>query len=85
MIRTKTLTLSNSPQVLTFDDAIDKQKTISVQNTHASGIAYIGNENVSSSSYGLKLLPGQGFSADLSPYDNIYASGTGTAAVMVVD
>lgn len=53
--------------------------TISVQNV-SNNTVYLGNGNTSSVSYGFKLSPGQAFSADLDPYDNLHgiASASGT-------
>ena len=85
MLRTRNLTLSGTAQELTIDDAVDGPNTISVQNTDASVPLYIGNDSVTSSNYGIKLTAGQIWSADLNADDKIYAVGTSTAAIMILE
>jgi hypothetical protein len=85
MLRTRNLTLTSTAQELTIDDSIDTANTISVQNTDASAPVYIGGPSVTSSSYGIKLAAGQIWSADLAPNDQIYAVGTSTVAVLILE
>ena len=85
MLRTRNLTLTSTPTELTIDDAINTPNTVSVQNTDGSATLYIGGPNVSSSSYGVKLVAGQIWSGDLGAYDKIYAVGTGTVAVLILE
>jgi hypothetical protein len=85
MLRTKNLTLSSTPTLLTTTDEVDTSNTISIQNTSESETLYLGGTSVSSSLYGIKLLSGQIWSADLGPYDQLYAVGTGTVAVLILE
>lgn len=85
MLRTRNLTLSGTAQELTIDDVVDGQNTISVQNTDLSAPLYIGNEFVTTSSYGIKLVAGQIWSADLAPDDKLYAVGSSTVAVLILE
>jgi len=85
MLRTRNLTLTSTAQELTIDDSIDTANTISVQNTDASAPIYIGNASVTSSNYGIKLAAGQIWSADLAPNDQIYAVGTATVCVLILE
>jgi hypothetical protein len=85
MLRTKILTLSGTAQELTIDDVVDTPNTISVQNTDLSAPLYIGNESVTTSNYGVNLAAGQIWSADLGPNDKLYAVGTGTVAVLILE
>ena len=85
MLRTKNLTLTSTPTLLTTTDEIDTSNTISIQNTSDSATLYLGGETVSSSSYGVKLLAGQIWSADLGAYDKLYAVGTGTVSVLILE
>lgn len=85
MLRTKNLTLNSTPQLLTISDEVESKNTVSVQNTDTSAYIYLGDENVSSSSYGIKLAAGQIWSADLSAYDKIYAVGSSTAAILILE
>jgi hypothetical protein len=85
MLRTRNLTLTSTAQELTIDDSIDTANTISIQNTDASATIYIGNQSVTSSNYGIKLAAGQIWSADLAPNDQIYAVGTSTVSVLILE
>ena len=85
MLRTRNLTLTSTAQELTIDDMIDTANTISVQNTDATDPVYIGNESVTSSNYGIKLSAGQIWSADLGANDQVYAVGTSTASVLILE
>jgi hypothetical protein len=85
MLRTRNLTLSSTPTLLTTTDEIDTSNTISIQNTSDSATLYLGGAAVSSSSYGVRLLAGQIWSADLGAYDKLYAVGTGTVAVLILE
>jgi hypothetical protein len=85
MLRTRNLTLTSTAQELTIDDSIDTPNTISVQNTDASATIYIGNQSVTSSNYGIKLAAGQIWSADLASNDKIYAVGTSTVSVLILE
>lgn len=85
MLRTRNLTLTSTPSLLTITDSMEAPNTISVQNTDASATVYLGGENVSSSSYGVKLAPGQIWSADFGPYDKLYATGTAGIAVLILE
>jgi len=85
MIITKNITLTSTPELIGSDRNIDKPKTIAIQNTDDSATIYLGNSEVSSSSYGVRLLPNQLFSADLGAYDNLYAVGSGTASIIMVE
>jgi hypothetical protein len=85
MLRTRNLTLTSTPTLLTVSDDLETPNTISVQNTSESATLYLGGESVSSSSYGVRLLAGQIWSADLGAYDKLYAVGTGTIAVLILE
>jgi len=85
MLRTKNLTLSSTAQELTIDDVVNTPNTISVQNTDSSAPLYIGNESVTTTNYGIKLSAGQAWSADLGANDKIYAVGTSTVSVLILE
>lgn len=85
MLRTRNLILTSQPTLLTITDAVDKPNTISIQNTDSSATVYLGGPEVSSSSYGVKLAAGQIWSADLGPYDKLYATGTAAIAVLILE
>jgi hypothetical protein len=85
MLRTRNLTLTGTPSLLTITDEVSSPRTISIQNTDASEYVYIGGPDVSDSSYGIKLDPSGIASLDLGAYDEIYAVGAGTVAVLLLD
>ena len=85
MLRTRNLTLNGTAVELTIDDVVDTPNTISVQNTDLSAPLYIGNESVTTSNYGIKLAPGQMWSADLGENDKLYAVGSSTVAVLILE
>ena len=68
------VTLSDStPVELTPEGKVHSGLDLTVQNIDEEAIVYLGAEDVSSSSYGFKLLPGAGFSIELNPRDQLYA------------
>ena len=70
---------------MTVSDDLETPNTVSIQNTSDSATLYLGGTSVSSSSYGVRLLAGQIWSADLGAYDKLYAVGTGTVAVLILE
>ena len=75
MIRQEIVALNSTPVDLSVSGVIDPLTVMSIQNIMTTGYAYLGNENVSSVSYGHKLYPGQSFTIELAPNDKIYAVG----------
>ena len=68
------VTLSDStPVELTPEGKVHSGLDLTVQNIDEEAIVYLGAEDVSSTSYGFKLLPGAGFSIELNPRDELYA------------
>lgn len=87
MIRNRNLTLSATAQEVTIADSIDTANAISIQNTHASLNAYIGNDGVTTSSYGVRLKAGEAVSFDLGASDRLYAVGDAgaTLAILIIE
>jgi hypothetical protein len=89
MIRHRLQALSTSTAVqLTVDDQVQSANTLVVQNVNETGYVYIGTSAVTSTNYGYKIYPGQGFTIELSAYTRVYAvssNGNMTAAVMVIE
>jgi hypothetical protein len=85
MLRTKNITLSSEPTLLTTTDEVETHNTISVQNTDSEEYAWIGSESVTDSSFGIQLSPGQVWSADLGPYDKLYAVGAATISILILE
>ena len=87
--RHKVVTLSTTtPVALTYEDNIQSSYTLVVQNNNDSGYIYLGANNVSTSSYGYKLYPGQGFTVEMSSLNRLYAvcsTNTMSAAVLVIE
>jgi hypothetical protein len=87
--RHKILTLStSSPVPLTYEDTVQSSYTLVVQNNNDSGYIYLGSSDVTTSSYGYRIYPGQGFTVELSAFSRIYAvcsTNTMTAAVLVIE
>lgn len=87
--RHKIVTLSTStPTALTYEDNVQSSYTLVVQNNNDSGYLYLGGSNVSTSSYGYKLFPGQGLTIELSAFNRLYAvcsTNTMTAALLVIE
>lgn len=68
------VTLSDAtPVELTPEGKVHSGLDLTVQNIDEEAIIYLGAEDVSSTSYGFKLLPGAGFSIELNPRDELYA------------
>lgn len=70
------VTLSDSVNTIVTVSGIEAgiSLTISIQNIDATAIVYVGDSTVSSTSYGIKLNPGQAVSFDSLPKkDEIYA------------
>ena len=61
---------------------------LTVQNVHETAIVYIGGTGVTDANYGYKLEPGDGFSIELNPRDQLYAisdvNGSGVALLRVL-
>jgi hypothetical protein len=90
MIRTRNYTLNNITAVeLTIQDEINTKSTVIISNTSTNKHLVIGNGNVSSTNYGIRLehdaMP---FSIDLGKDDRLYAIGednTVTCSVMIIE
>ena len=87
--RHKIVTLSTTtPAALTYEDTVQSSYTLVVQNNNDTGFIYLGSSSVTTSSYGYKLFPGQGFTIEMSSLNRLYAvcsTNTMTAAVMVIE
>ena len=55
MIRTKLITLNNTPVELTFTDEVDSHYSIVLTNVSSNKHALVGNSNVSTTNYGLRV------------------------------
>lgn len=88
------MSLSHNIVAVNSDDAViltvpsnlekdySKSLTISIQNLDSTHFIFLGSSEVTASSYGFRLNPGQTFTADLEPNEEIYAiTDTGTTNV----
>jgi hypothetical protein len=55
MFRTKLVTLNNTPKELSFSDVVDSHYTIIMTNTSSNKHALVGDSNVSTTNYGLRV------------------------------
>ena len=71
-------TLSDTTATLLTVPSHDEQEyasllTISIQNLSSDRFVFLGDSSVTTGSYGYRIDPGQVFSADLNPNDDLYA------------
>lgn len=66
-------TLSDSVATRLTPLGLHSGMDITIQNTDASAVVYIGGEDVSSSDYGFRLSPGSAISFELPGKDALYA------------
>jgi hypothetical protein len=66
-------TLSNTTATLLTPSGIHSGLDITIQNTHATALVYIGGEGVTSSNYGYRISPNHAWSIELSGRDSLYA------------
>lgn len=82
-------TLSNSTATLLSRYGTHSGADITIQNVNASGYIYLGGNNtVSSTNYGFRVMPNHSVSFELPGSDSIYAvaSSNGmSAAVMITN
>jgi hypothetical protein len=72
------LTLSNSTATRLTPPGIHSGIDITIQNVNASGYIYIGAQNVSSETYGYRILPNHAISIELNGRDSLYAISSGS-------
>jgi hypothetical protein len=78
-------TLSNASATLLTPNGIHSGLDVTIQNTHATALVYIGGTGVTSSNYGYRLSAGAAWSIELSGKDALYAvSDTNGSAVAVL-
>jgi len=90
MIRTRNYTLNNTtPVEITIEDEINVKSTLIVSNTSANKHLVIGNSDVSSTNYGIRLehdsMP---LTIELNKDDRLWAIGedaTVTCSVVVIE
>ena len=78
-------TLSNTSPTLLSPNGVHSGVNVSVQNVSASGYIFLGDENVTTSSYGFRILPNHSISFELPSKDHLYitASTSGLTAAVI--
>jgi len=85
MARHSLITLSSTQPTRVSSRAPHSGEDITIQNVDPEAVVYIGNENVSTTSYGFVLNPGAAWSVELPPKNDIFAiSGTNGSKVAVL-
>jgi hypothetical protein len=90
MIRTRNYVLNNlTPVEITIQDEVNTRSTVIISNTSSNKHLVVGNDNVSSTNYGIRIehdaMP---FSIDLNKDDRLWAMGednTVTCSVMIIE
>lgn len=80
-------TLGSSTAVKISPNGVHSGVTLTIQNTDASNFVYVGASNVTTTSYGVKLIPGAIVSIDLNGKDALYliASASNTKAAVLTN
>jgi hypothetical protein len=81
--RHKIESLNSTPVNLVVREATDARNSMSIQNISNTGFAYLGASGVTSSSFGIKLFPGQIYTIELASSDDIWAVGDSGVQVAV--
>lgn len=85
MTRHATITLSASEPTLVSSKAVHSGEDITIQNIDPQSVVYVGNEDVSSISYGFRIEPGGAWSVELAPRNDLFViSGTEGSKVAVI-
>jgi hypothetical protein len=66
-------TLSDSVAVRLSPVGIHSGVDITLQNVNATAYVYVGNESVTTSNYGFRIMPNHSISWELSGSDSLYA------------
>jgi hypothetical protein len=79
-------TLGSSTAVRLTPNGIHSGLTITVQNTDSSNFVYLGGQGVTTTAFGVKLIPGAIVSLDLNGIDALYAvaSASNTKASVLI-
>ena len=82
-LRHKVQALNSTPVNLVIREATDARNSMSIQNVANTGFAYLGASGVTSSDFGIKLFPGQIYTIELAPSDDIWAVGDSGVSVAI--
>ncbi len=81
--RHKIQALNSTPVNLVVREATDAINSMSIQNIADTGFVYIGAAGVTSTDFGIKLFPGQIYTIELAPSDDIWAVGDSGVSVAI--
>lgn len=81
--RHKIQSLNSTAVNLVVREATDAVNSMSIQNVSSSGFVYLGGYNVTNTDYGIKLFPGQIYTIELAPSDDIWAVGDSGTSVAI--
>ena len=82
-LRHKIQSLNSTAVNLVVREATDARNSMSIQNVSNTGFAYLGNSTVTSSDFGIKLYPGQIYTIEFAPSDDIWAVGDSGVQVAI--
>lgn len=82
-LRHKIQSLNSTAVNLVVRENTDAVNSMSIQNVSNVGFAYLGNESVTTTNFGIKLFPGQIYTIELAPSDNIWAAGDSGVQVAI--
>lgn len=82
-LRHKVQALNSTPVNLVVRETTDARNSMSIQNVSNIGFAYLGAAGVSSTDFGIKLFPGQIYTIELAPSDDIWAVGDSGVSVAI--
>lgn len=83
MLRHRIVELTSTPVLMTTHEPVDRLNVLSIQNVMTTGFVYLGNSDVSTTTYGHKLYPGQSFTIELAPNDRVWAVGDSGVSVAI--
>lgn len=85
MANQSVVTLSNTTATRITPNGIHSGLDISIQNVNDTGYVYVGNESVTTSSYGFRILPNAAISFELDGSEALYliASTNGLNAAVI--
>lgn len=76
MVKHSIVSLSDSEAVALSPSITHAGTDITIQNINTVGYIYIGNESVTTTSYGYRLSPNNAISFELPGTDHLYAVGS---------
>ena len=82
-LRHKVQSLNSTAVNLVVRETTDARNSMSIQNVSSVGFAYLGNSSVTTTDFGIKLFPGQIYTMELAPSDDIWAVGDSGVQVAV--